>query len=181
MRRSNFVSGAPHISLLVELCAVKKIKRERGRAQKSSALAATLDSDYNIATFSFVFISVTLNSVMPTLLFSQKLTVLIKLGTIVKVETNCLKCRQFNHFWPTDDVLEARGSNAIPIRSAQFKFKWKYYSSKRAVQIKILQFKARCSKITKIRGAQFKCKNNILAPSIGQNLQHCSSCISKVV
>ena len=116
---------------------------------------------------------------MPTLLFSQKLTVLIKLGTIVKVETNCLKCRQFNHFWPTDDVLEARGSNAIPIRSAQFK--WKYYSSKRAVQIEILQFKARCSKITKIRGAQFKCKNNILAPSIGQNLQHCSSCISKVV
>ena len=106
---------------------------------------------------------------MPTLLFSQKLTVLIKLGTIVKVETNCLKCRQFNHFWPTDDVLEARGSNAIPIRSAQFK--WKYYSSKRAVQIEILQFKARCSKITKIRGAQFKCKNNILAPSIGQNLQ----------
>jgi hypothetical protein len=43
--------------------------------------------------------------------------------------------------------------------------------SRRAVQMEKLQFEVRCSKNTKIRGAQFKCKNNILTPSIGKKLQ----------
>jgi hypothetical protein len=75
-----------------------------------------------------------------------------------QIETNCLNAGNsiiLAHRWRSQGAWFKCNSNL-----------------KRAVQMEILHFEAHCSKNTKIRGAQFKCKNNILTPSIGKNLQH---------